>query len=656
MDLPIARLLPRPGPLWGPWPQRGSADGAPPWRGWQGMLPGGLARRACRAAEQALNARRDRPVTPDELDALRRRLRRDGLDTDTAAAALAVAAAAAAATLGLTPRPTQLQAALVLLDQRLAEMATGEGKTLAIALAAAVAALAGGPVHVVTANDYLAARDAADLTPFFDALGLRVAARPEAWDEKARRAVYCADIVYATAKDLAFDHLRERQAGADAGACVVAAAHLAGRVQPEPVMRGLCWAFIDEADSILLDEAEVPLILSRGVQQAARRAFLWQALALARRLRPGHDYLLHAADRHAALRPEGEERLAELAAGLGGPWQRTRYRREALQTALAGLHLYRRDAQYLVRDGEVVVLDEVTGRAAPGRVWSRGLHTVIALKEGLTPPDETETVARTTFQRFFRRYWRLGGLSGTLWEARGELRAVYGLPVCRIPLHQPGQRRTLPPRVFNTTESLFDAAAARADALAATGRPVLVGTDSVAAAEAVAARLAARGRAHHVLHARQDADEAAVVAAAGRAGQVTVATRMAGRGTDITLDAAALAAGGLHVLNCQHNPSQRLDRQLAGRAARRGEPGSVEHWRCRFLDPAANASQEPASRADKEGPWKNPQPHWISCRLMALSLRWQQWCEERRRAALRAALVAQDRDSDGRLAFSGPPD
>jgi len=660
MDLPIARLLPRPGPLWGPWPQRGSADGAPPWRGWHGLQPGGLAgmarRVAGRAAGRALDARRDQPVTPDELDALRRRLRRNGLDTDTAAAALAVAAAAAAATLGLTPRPTQLQAALALLDQRLAEMATGEGKTLAIALAAAVAALASVPVHVVTANDYLAARDAADLAPFYAALGLRVAARPGAPDEAARRAIYSADIVYATAKDLAFDQLRERQAGGDASACAVAAAHLAGQLLPDAVMRGLCWAFIDEADSILLDEADVPLILSRGVQQAARRAFLWQALALARRLRPGHDYLLHAADRHAALRPEGEERLAELTAGLGGPWQRPRYRREALQTALAALHLYRRDAHYLVHDGEVVVLDEVTGRAAPGRVWSRGLHTVIALKEGLTPPDETETVARTTFQRFFRRYWRLGGLSGTLWEARAELSAVYGLPVCRIPLHRSSCRKTLAPRVFNTPESLFDAAAARADALAATGRPVLVGTDSVAAAEAVAARLAACGRAHHVLHARQDADEAAVVAAAGCAGQVTVATRMAGRGTDITLDAAALAAGGLHVLNCQHNPSQRLDRQLAGRAARHGEPGSVEHWRCRLADAAANASQEPTRVADKEGPWKKTKLHWISCQLMALSLRWQQWCEERRRAALRAALVAQDRDAEGRLAFSVPPD
>ena len=648
----LIRLLPRPGPVWGPWPQRSAADAAPPWRGWQGLRPGGLAARALAPAQRCLAQCLGQPLQPAAIDGLRRRLRHDGLDAATAAQALGLVGAAAAATLGWTPRPSQLQAALALLDQRLAEMATGEGKTLALALAAAVAALAGVPVHLVTANDYLAARDAAELAPLYAALGLRVAARPGADDDAARRAVYAADIVYATAKDLAFDHLRERQAGSDAGACLAAAAQLAGQPLPAPVMRGLCWAFIDEADSILLDEAEVPLILSRGVPQAARRAFLWQALALARRLRLGHDYLLQPADRHAVLRPAGQERLAELTAGLGGPWQRPRYRREALQTALAGLHLYRRDEHYVLRDGQVVVLDAVSGRAAPGRVWSHGLHTVIALKEGLAAPDETETVARTSFQRFFRRYWRLGGLSGTLWEARAELQAVYGLPVCRVPLHQPSRRQTLPQRFFDQPQALLHAAAERADALAALGRPVLVGTDSVADAETVAARLAALGRAHQVLHARQDADEAAVVAAAGRSGQVTVATRMAGRGTDITLDAAALAAGGLHVLSCQHNPARRLDRQLAGRAARRGEPGSAEHWRCRRPD----LDQAAAEAADMERPWKTNDPAWASTRLATVALRWQQWCEERRRVALRAALVAQDHDAEGRLAFLGPPD
>lgn len=651
----LTRLLPRPGPLWGPWPQRGAADAAPPWRGGAGLRPGGLAANALPQAEAALAMQLGRAPTPADLAQLRRRLRHEGLDAAAAADALGRVGATAAATLGWTPRRNQLQAALALLDQRLAEMATGEGKTLAIALAAAVAALAGVPVHVVTANDYLAARDADELAAFYAALGLRVAARPGAETEAAQRAVYAADIVYATARDLAFDHLRERQAGRDAGACVAAAAQLAGRPLPAPVMRGLCWAIVDEADSILLDEAEVPLILSRGAPQAARRAFLWQALALARRLRPGHELTLHEADRHATLRPAGEERLAALAATLGGPWQRPRYRREAVQTALAALHLYRRDVHYLLRDGEVVVLDEVTGRAAPGRVWSRGLHTLIALKEGLSPPDETETLARTSYQRFFRRYWRLAGLSGTLWEARVELRAVYGLPVCRIPLHRPSRRLSLPARVFADAPALFDAAAQRADALAAQGRPVLLGSDSVSDAEALSARLTALGRAHRVLHARQDADEAAVVAAAGVAGQVTVATRMAGRGTDITPDAAALAAGGLHVLNLQHNPSRRLDRQLAGRAARRGEPGSVEQWRCR-RPAGADPAQAPVTAAEKEGPWKTPEPPWARRRLAALSLRWQQWCEERRRAALRAALVAQDRDAEGRLAFSGPPD
>ena len=416
-------------------------------------------------------------------------------------------------------------------------------------------------------------------------------------------------------------------------------------------MRGLCMALLDEADSILLDEAEVPLILSQGVPQAARRAFLWQALALARRLTPGRDYQLHPADRQAVLTAAGEERLDALAATLGGPWQRARYRRETLQTALAALHLYHRNLHYLVRDGAVEILDEVTGRAAPGRIWSQGLHTLISLKEGLNPPDETETLARTSFQRFFRRYWRLGGLSGTLWEARHELRAVYGLPVCRIPLHQPCRRQVEPGRVFADLDALLAAAAERADTLAAAGRPVLLGADSVADAQALSARLQALGRAHRVLSALHDADEAAIVAEAGRVGQVTVATRMAGRGTDIALDDAAREAGGLCVISCQHNPSRRLDRQLAGRAARHGEPGSVAHWRC-----ARPPTQVAADAAENETPWKPHPTSRVGLWLATANLHWIQWCEERRRASLRAALLAQERDADRRLAFSGPSD
>lgn len=638
--------IPIPGPVWGAAPLRQAGAGVPDRGGWQ---------RGWR-----LHGRRGAAAPAPALPDIRRRLRREGLSGPAADDALAVAASTAANTLGQSPRANQLQAARVLLAQRLAEMPTGEGKTLAVALAAAVAALAGVPVHVVTANNYLAARDAAAMSPLFAALGLNAAARPGADDDAARRTVYAADIVYATAHDLAFDFLRDRQAAAGNGELEdVALALAAGAATPRPaqLMRGLCLALLDEADSILLDEAEMPLVLSRplphSANPAARHAFLWQALALSRRLAPG-DYTLDADSRRALLTPGGEDRLAALAAPLGGHaavWQRPRWRRDAVQTALAALHLYRRDEHYVLRGGQVEVLDEVTGRAAPGRVWSRGLHTLIALKEGLAAPPDTETVARTSFQRFFQRYWHLAGISGTLWEARAELAAEYGLPVQRIAPHRPCRRSQAPPRTFADFEAMFAAAADRCAALAAAGRPVLVGTDSVADSLRLSSVLSQRGVAHRVLNALNDAEEAAIVALAGSAGQVTVATRMAGRGTDIEPDAAALAAGGLHVLSCQHNPSPRLDRQLAGRAARRGHPGSVEAWLWR-----PGAAQVIPTAADSY-PWSPTLcPDFLRAWLAQASNRLAQRRECQRRRALRSELLRQDLAWERQHDFAGPAD
>ena len=656
MLLELTRVLPVPGPVWGTRPMLADDDRAPPWR----RPRWGSAAAQCRAvarravAEASAFAQRPADQRPAALATLRRALRREGLGPAATAQALGAVAAVAAETLGWTARPSQHIAAAALLSNRMAEMATGEGKTLAIALAAAVAALAGVPVHVVTANPYLAGRDAARLAPFFAALGLRVAALQAGQDDAARRAVYAGDIVYATAKDLAFDFLRDQQRLQGRSDTEQAAAALAGHATPALLMRGLCWALLDESDSILLDEAEVPLILSRAAPHAARRAFLWQALSLARALAPGLHYTLQPADRTARLCAAGEEQLATPAAGLGGPWQRPRYRREAVLLALAALHLYQRDVHYVVKDGAIELLDEVTGRIAAGRVWSRGLHTVVALKEGLRAPAETETVAQTTFQRFFQRYWRLAGISGTLWEARAELRAVYGAAVVRVPLHQPCRRRTLPSRRFDDTQALFEAVADRAAAFSAAGRPVLVGSDSVGDSLALSALLRARGIDHTVLNALNDADEAAVVAAAGRAGQVTVATRMAGRGTDIELDAAAHAAGGLHVLSCQHHASRRHDRQLAGRAGRHGDPGSAEVWSV----PAAHTvhtsiPQAPAEKADTQTPWKTFNAFCASLLGATTLRRWCQWQEERRRAALRRQLLEQDLRWEQRLSYAG---
>ena len=634
----LAHVLPRPGPVWGRYPLRPSEDLAPPWRPprWRTALVScrNVVQRSLRHAKtwQGLDA----GARAATLQTLRAALQHRGLRPHTMAQALGIAAACATQALGQTPRATQLLAAAVLLDNRMAEMATGEGKTLAIGLAAAVAALAGMPVHVVTANAYLAGRDAHTLAPLFDALGLQAASVAGVSGDEARRVVYGCAIVYATAKDLAFDFLRDRQACASQSGLEQLAARVQAQAPRVPLMRGLCMALLDEADSILLDEAEVPLILARSAPHAARRAFLWQGLALAHQLAAGQDFAVSLADRSAQLTAAGEERLALMASSLGGPWSRPRYRREAITTALTGLYACQRNIHYVVRDGAVELLDEVTGRVAPGRVWSRGLHTVVALKEGLSPPAETETVAQTTFQRFFQHYWRLCGISGSLWEARAELREVYGAPVVRIPLHIAGRRRIWPARRFDHREALFEAVARRVAALQAQGRPVLVGTDDLEDSLRLSQCLGAKGIEHQVLNALQDAQEARMVARAGRAGQVTVATRMAGRGTDIEPDSAALAAGGLHVLSCQHNPSRRQDRQLAGRAARHGDPGSVEFWtRADFAGPSA-------SQAFGAVPW-----------IGTAARAWAQAREERRRCALRRQLLEQDLLWERRLAFAG---
>ena len=658
----VALVLPRPGPVWGTYPMRAADDTAPPWRApqWARLwrTPLSQARRVARLAQVEAAAWQglDEPQRQRALQALRQRLRREGLLPGAVAQALGCVSACATQMLRLTPRHTQLMAAAALLDQRMAEMATGEGKTLALALAAAVAALAGMPVHLITANDYLATRDAQKMAPLYAVLGLRAVALPATTattagaDDAARRAAYGHDIVYATARELAFDFLRDHLAlGARQPAERLAAA-LQGAPAPQPLMRGLCMALLDEADSILLDEADVPLILSRSVPHAARRAFLWQALALARQLARGRDFTLDDAQRRATLTADGEQRMAALAAPLGGPWQRPRYRREAVNVALSALHACHRDVHYVVRDGAIELLDEVTGRIASGRVWSHGLHTVVALKEGLAPPAETDTVAQITFQRFFQRYWRVAGLSGTLLEARAELHDVLGARVVRIPLHAPCLRQSLPPRAFDSAQARWLAVCERVGALRAAGRPVLIGTDSVGDSQALSQCLQAAGVAHRVLNALHDADEAAIVAQAGHAGQITVATRMAGRGTDIELDDAARDAGGLHVLSCQNNPSRRLDRQLAGRAGRHGDIGSEEAWFCRRIsDPAL----EPG--ADTLSAWRLTLDRPLPPRLASVMRRWSQWREERRRAAWRRELLLQDRHWLRRLSFAGPP-
>jgi preprotein translocase subunit SecA len=636
-------LPPAPGWAWGSYPQRAeparvpAALAAVALRLRHGSKRRGANERLARArAAQREWSCRDASSRAERLHALRARLARDGWhDAALRAEALGCVAAAVLGALGRDPFDAQLAAAQILLDDRFAEMATGEGKTLAAALAAAVAALGGVPVHVMTANDYLAQRDAQQLAPLYAALGLEVGTVLASMDAAARRAAYACDITYCTAREVAFDYLRDGLAHA-------------GR---PPLLRGLCMAILDEADSLLIDEASMPLVLSEAVDDARERAACFQALAVARTLRLGRDARVDAATRRVEWLAEGLERLEASTRDFDAAWHNRRHRQDLVGAALEALHALERDRDYVVRAGRIELLDAVTGRAAPGRVWSRGLQTLVEIKEGCAPSPASATRTQISFQRFFARYLLLAGTSGTLRECRAELRALYRREVVAVAPRRPSRREVMPQRLFVDASCRDAAAVRRAHELRSLGRPLLIGTDSVAASERLSARLGAAGIAHRVLNAHHDREEAAIVAAAGARGAVTVATRMAGRGTDIALGPGVAALGGLHVLVCQDNPSPRLDRQLAGRGARQGEPGSAEIWLA--LDaPRWGRLSSVLGRFRKSDDAGGVVP--LAPRLVRLVAAWLQSRQEARLARERRRLLEQDRRWERELGSTTP--
>ncbi|HEX7970729.1 MAG TPA: hypothetical protein VF501_00670 [Thiobacillus sp.] len=655
------RALPQPGLLWGLYPEQRPPAGEASWLSrlntWSARFArAGLGDYAALASrsdiiEQDLRTL-DRAGFDQALQHLRQNLASRGLDPELVAQAFALVSLACQRQLGQSPFATQRLAAAVMLDNRLAEMATGEGKTLAALLAAATGALAGIPVHVITANDYLVARDAAKLQPVYAALGLSVGAVQQRMNSQARRTEYARDVTSCTARELVFDYLRDLSVR---GRYRTELAWRAARLEAPAtarsgtLLRGLCMAVIDEADSILIDEARTPFVISEQHHPTGRDEAAVQLLQLAATLQVGTDFLLDDATQSATLNEAGRAALAAQAGRLHPVWRNPRRAGESLCLALSALHLFRRDRHYLVRDGGIHLIDETTGRLAPGRTWSRGLHQFIELKEGCTASPETVTRAQITYQRFFPRYFRLCGMSGTLTEARGELARVYGLPVVKLPLRRPSRRVETGHRVFLQRTQQWQAVAERANRMLSAGRPVLIGTDSVADSESLSAHLARAGLAHAVLNARHDGDEAAIVALAGQPGRLTIATNMAGRGTDIPLGAGVAARGGLHVISCQTNGARRIDRQLMGRCARQGDPGSVDSLLSLDVPLMARSLPQGLLRLAAKCA-RRPDgslPTWLG-RLLAT---WAQRLEETRHRAQRALMLHQDRQLDGNPVF-----
>lgn len=530
----------------------------------------------------------------------------ESLDT-LLAPAFAIVREASKRVMGMRHFDVQMVGGMTLHRGRIAEMKTGEGKTLVATLAVYLNALPGKGVHVVTVNDYLARRDAEWMRPLYEFLGLTIGVIFSGQSGEEKRHAYQCDITYGTNNEFGFDYLRDNMAFS----------------LEDKVQRGLHFAIVDEVDSILIDEARTPLIISGAVDE---NTDLYKVVnQLAQQLEKGEevedeevatvgDFLVDEKQKQVELTEQGHNKVEELmrAEGLLGD-DESLYAAQNLNllqhmhSALRARYLYHRDVDYIVTEGQVVIVDEHTGRSMPGRRWSEGLHQAVEAKEGVTVQRESQTLASTTFQNYFRLYEKLAGMTGTADTEAFEFRQIYGLDVVVIPTNRPLARKDLNDLVYLSAEEKYEAIIKDVKTETEAGRPVLVGTASIETSEYLAKLMREAGLTFNVLNAKQHQSEAEIIAQAGRPGAITIATNMAGRGTDIVLggnweaEAAklqnpsqeqvdalkaewqarhdgVLAAGGLHVVGSERHESRRIDNQLRGRAGRQGDPGSTRFF------------------------------------------------------------------------------
>ncbi len=485
--------------------------------------------------------------------------------------------------LGLHPHPVQLTGAHILLTGRLAEMQTGEGKTLVAGLAATIMASSGASVHVISTNDYLAERDCEEMEPLFNFFNLTSGYVKGGMEIDDRQISYSQQICYVSGKEVVFDYLKDRLAGHGLlPSRIVHVKRLASKQhnQHKPIIPALHFCIVDEADSVLIDEARTPMVISKETPSVIEPELLNWAIAQARRLVINQDFVLDIAQHDVELAQQLVTSLDPIPEVVRPVWFSLQWQRMILRQALMALYLYERDIHYIIVDNKIQIVDESTGRVMEDRSWEQGLHQLIESKEEVELTSGRETLAKMTFQRFFKRYFLLAGLTGTGLEVHRELWTVYRLKVCKIPPNKPNQRNYLANRYFCTTEEKYKSIASDALRASEKGQPVLIGTRSVEASEAISRELSQRQISHFILNARQDEDEAKIVAQAGQTGQVTVATNMAGRGTDIKLSIDSRNAGGLHVILSEFHESSRVDRQLFGRSGRQGDPGTCRAIVC----------------------------------------------------------------------------
>ena len=470
--------------------------------------------------------------------------------------AFAAARVAARRTVGMRPFDVQLIGGMVLHQGRIAEMKTGEGKTLAATLPLYLNALAGKGAHLVTVNDYLARRDSEWMGPIYNFLGLSVGVIVHGMDDEERRAAYGSDITYGTNNEFGFDYLRDNMKYS----------------LEDYVQRDYFYAIVDEVDSILIDEARTPLIISGPSEESTDKYY--RINQVIPRLRPTQDYTIEEKSRTVVLTEEGVARVEQYLKVQNLFEAKNIEILHHVNQALKAHTLFKRDVDYLVKDGEVIIVDEFTGRVMPGRRYSDGLHQALEAKEKVKIERENQTLASVTFQNFFRMYEKLAGMTGTADTEAEEFKKIYNLEVVVVPTNMPMIRVDHQDVIYKTQKEKIHSVIEEIKTLHEQKRPVLVGTISIEKSELLSTYLTRTGIKHHVLNAKNHEREAEIIAQAGQASAVTISTNMAGRGTDIKLGEGVAALGGLHILGTERHESRRIDNQLRGRSGRQGDQGS----------------------------------------------------------------------------------
>ncbi|MEN0661500.1 preprotein translocase subunit SecA [Caldifermentibacillus hisashii] len=474
--------------------------------------------------------------------------------------AFAVVREAARRVLGLYPFHVQLMGGIVLHDGNIAEMKTGEGKTLTSTMPVYLNALSGKGVHVITVNDYLARRDATEMGQVYEFLGLTVGLNLSEMTREEKQAAYNADITYGTNNEFGFDYLRDNMV----------------LYKEQMVQRPLNFAVIDEVDSILIDEARTPLIISGSANKSTQ--LYVQANAFVNTLREDVDYTVDIKTKSVQLTEEGMTK-AEKAFGIDNLFNLQHVTlNHHINQALRAKAIMQRDVDYVVQDGEIIIVDQFTGRLMKGRRYSDGLHQAIEAKEGVQIQNESKTMATITFQNYFRMYEKLAGMTGTAKTEEEEFRNIYNMNVIVIPTNRPIIRDDRPDLIYSTMKGKFRAVVEDIAERHKKGQPVLVGTVAIETSELVSQMLMKKGIKHNVLNAKNHAREAEIIVQAGQKGAVTIATNMAGRGTDIKLGEGVKELGGLAVIGTERHESRRIDNQLRGRSGRQGDPGVTQFY------------------------------------------------------------------------------